>query len=178
MFNSILLALSVSIDSLGIGITYGIRNAKIRLLSMCILFAISIFFTSCSFLLGNFINSMLSELVTKLISSLILIIIGFVILADPIPFDFDNSKAIDLKEAIILGIALSLDSVCIGIGSSIGGYSNFYFPLFVASFQSIFIFAGIFLGGKIIRNLSIPDEAWNIISGGIIILFGIIKFLF
>lgn len=130
MFNSILLALSVSIDSLGIGITYGIKDVKFYFWSKCILFTISIIFTSCSFLLGNFINSILSEVLTKTISSIILVIIGIIILSDPIPFDFNNSKGIDLKESLFLGIALSLDSIGIGIGSSIGGYLNIYFSIF------------------------------------------------
>lgn len=141
MLSSILLALSVSIDSLGIGITYGIKNTKIKLISKCILFTMSIFFTSFSFLIGDFINSFLSEILTKIISSGILVIIGIIILVDPIPFDLDNSKSIDIKEALLLGIALSLDSVCVGIGSSIGGYSNFYFPILVATFQIAFMSA-------------------------------------
>ena len=177
MLNSILLAFSVSIDSLGIGITYGIRNAKIKFLSRCILFIISIFFTYSSFFIGNIISSLLSELITKIISSTILIIIGIIVLFDPIPFDLNKSNAIDIKEAFLLGTALSLDSVCVGIGSSIGGYSSSYFPLLVALFQLLFMFIGMFIGKKIIKNSCIPDKIWNYISGGIIIIFGIIKFL-
>lgn len=177
MLNSVLLAFSVSIDSLGIGITYGIRNAKIKFVSRCILFIMSVFFTYCSFAMGNLINSILSEVVTKIISSGILVIIGILIIADPIPFDLDHSKAIDIKEALLLGTALSLDSVCVGIGSSIGGYSASYFPLLVALFQLIFMSIGMFIGKKIIKNFDIPDKIWNLISGGIIIVFGIIKFL-
>ena len=40
LLNCILLALSVSIDSLGIGITYGIKNTKISLIGKIILFII------------------------------------------------------------------------------------------------------------------------------------------
>ena len=177
MLNSLLLAFSVSIDSLGIGITYGIRNAKIKFVSRCILFFMSMFFTYCSFAIGNCINSLLSELVTKKISSGILIIIGILIIADPIPFDLDHSKAIDIKESLLLGAALSLDSVCVGMGSSIGGYSTSYFPLLVAIFQLVFMSLGMIIGKKIIKNTSIPDKVWNFVSGGIIVLFGIIKFL-
>lgn len=177
MLNSILLALSVSIDSLGIGITYGIRNAKINTLSRCILFIMSVLFSSMSIALGDYIGSILPEIMTKLISSGFLILIGIIILIDPIPFDFDNSKAIDIKEALLLGVALSLDSVCVGIGSSIGGYSSVFFPFLVALFQFIFMYVGVFLGKKIIKNFNVPDKIWNILSGGIIIVFGIIKIL-
>ena len=177
MFNSFLLAISVSVDSLGIGITYGIRNAKISGYSRIIIFLLSIILTYCSFAIGNYINSLFSEPFTKIVSSVILMLIGVLIIIDPIPFDFNHSKAIDLKEAILLGIALSLDSVCIGIGSSIGGYSSIFFPILVATFQLIFMSVGMFIGKKIIKNSNIPDKVWNLISGGIIIIFGIIKFL-
>lgn len=177
MFNSILLAFSVSIDSLGIGITYGIRNAKIKFVSRFILFIMSVFFSYCSFAIGYFINSLLSEIVTRAISSGILIIIGIIIILDPIPFDLNHSKAIDIKEALLLGTALSLDSVCIGIGYSIGGHSSLYFPLLVAIFQLIFMSLGMFVGKKIIKNFDVPDKFWNIISGVIIIIFGVIKLL-
>ena len=40
LLNCILLALSVSIDSLGIGITYGLKKTKIIAISNIILFAL------------------------------------------------------------------------------------------------------------------------------------------
>ena len=48
MVNSILLAISSSIDSLGIGVTYGIKNTKISKLSKIILFVISDKIFNCS----------------------------------------------------------------------------------------------------------------------------------
>ena len=178
MLNSILLAFSVSIDSLGIGITYGIRNAKILFWSRFILFLMSIFFTYSSLIIGKIISSILSEFITKIISSSILIVLGLIIIIDPIPFDLDHSKAIDIKESILLSIALSLDSICAGIGSSIGGYSSSYFPYLVAIFQLVFMSVGMFIGKKIIYHINISDKIWNFISGIIIIIFGIVKFLY
>ena len=113
---------------------------------------------------------------TKTISSTILIILGIVIFINPIPFDLDNSKAIDIKEAFLLGICLSLDSICVGISSSIGGLCNMYFPVFVATFQFVFMSIGILIGKKIIKKFCISDKIWNVISGGIIVIFGILKF--
>lgn len=92
MLNSIILALSVSIDSLGIGITYGIKNARINFLSKGILFIMSICFTACSLLIGEFLSSFLSTVFTTIVSSTILIVIGVIIYFDPIPFDFNHSK--------------------------------------------------------------------------------------
>ena len=169
--------MSVSIDSLGIGITYGIKNTTLNFFAKFILIIMSIFFSACSIFIGNMISSILSEFLTKFISSCILIIIGIIVIIDPIPFDFDNSRNIDMKEAFLLGIALSLDSISVGIGSSIGGYSNLFFPIFSASFQLLFLSLGIWVGKKIIKNTNIPDKVWDIISGAVLILFGFIKFL-
>lgn len=178
MFNSILLALSVSIDSLGIGITYGIKNVKFYFWSKCILFAVSIIFTSCAFFFGSFIKSIiLSEILAKIISSIILVIIGIIILSDPIPFDFNNLRKISIKESIFIGIVLSLDSIGIGIGSSIGGYLNFYFTILASVFQITFISIGYLLGKKIIKITKIPDKICSQISASVIIIFAIIQFV-
>lgn len=48
LLNCILLALSVSIDSLGIGISYGIKHTKISKISNFTLFSISFIVTSLS----------------------------------------------------------------------------------------------------------------------------------
>ena len=104
-----------------------------------------------------------------------LIIIGIVILIDPIPFDFDRSYAIDSKEALILGITLSLDTLSVGICTSIDGYLSLYFPVFVAVFQIMLLFLGITIGNKIMKSFKIPDKIWNFISGFVLILFGILK---
>lgn len=54
-FNYVALAISASIDSLGIGITYGLKNTKIVFSAKLVLFIISIIITAFSMLLGNFL---------------------------------------------------------------------------------------------------------------------------
>lgn len=165
MLSSIILALSVSLDSFGIGITYGVKNAKIHFVSKLILALMSICFTSASFFIGNFLNNIFYlENLAEIISASIFIIIGIFVIIDPIPFDFNHSNGIDVKEAFVLGLALSLDSLFIGISSSIGGFYNFYFPFLVASFQLMFLSFGSFLGKKIVSNFKVPDKALNLVS--------------
>lgn len=74
------LALSLSIDSIGIGITYGLRNTKIPMLSKFILFLISVTFTTIALMLGNLITKFLPDYIANLIGSFILIFIGIWIL--------------------------------------------------------------------------------------------------
>ena len=217
LINSLALAISTSIDSLGIGITYGIRQTKLTKNSKIVLFLISIYITSIAVFIGNIIRTILSEYIANLIGVIILVGMGLCIIIesmsrnkksnnmidleienneqkihkffikslgitiqiirDPIFSDLDKSKYIDMRESIYLGIALSLDSLCIGIGSTIIGISSFYFPLLVAVFQLIFLSFGIFLGKKIVSVSKLPNNIWNIISGTILICIGIIKII-
>ena len=116
MLNSFILALSSSIDSLGIGITYGIKSTRVSNIGKVFLFIISLLITYCSILFGNFLQSVFPNNITKLIGSFILIFMGIYVLLEatkkfknsynifnnPISSDIDNSKVIDSKEAIFL----------------------------------------------------------------------------
>ena len=190
MLNSILLAISSSIDSLGIGITYGIKNTKISLVGKIILFIISITITYISIFLGNFIQNIFPSFLTKLIGSGIIIFMGIYICFEalknrrnssnvfnnPISSDFDNSKIIDSKEAIFLAIALSLDSLCIGICGSIIDINLVLFPFLVSIFQLFFLSIGTFIGIHINTFYKLPQNIWSIISGILLILIGFLRF--
>ena len=199
-----LLALSTSIDSIGIGLTYGIRDITISRQAKIILFIISLIISSISILIGNTLNNILSKEITNIIGSLILFFIGIIILVqtlkrekrqekkvyklfikflgitiqiikDPISSDFDNSKKIDSKEAIYLGTALSLDSFSVGIGAGMLGSISIIFPLIVSLFQIIFLSLGRNIGEKLNKKIHIPSKMWSILSAVLLILIGIVR---
>lgn len=199
-----LLALSTSIDSIGIGLTYGIRDITISRQAKIILFIISLIISSISILIGNTLNNILSKEITNIIGSLILFFIGIIILVqtlkrekrqekkvyklfirflgitiqiikDPITSDFDNSKKIDSKEAIYLGTALSLDSFSVGIGAGMLGSISIIFPLIVSLFQIIFLSLGRNIGEKLNKKIHIPSKIWSILSAVLLILIGIVR---
>lgn len=222
LINSLFLAISSSIDSLGIGITYGIKNTKISYIGKIVLLLISFFVSILSIWFGNAIKSVFSNFFATSIGSILLIGMGVFIcfqtfqkeksisddcpnnnnnnlnveeekiysffinflgitikiIKNPISSDFDSSNSIDAKEAIFLGIALSLDSFCIGIGGSIIGVNSFLFPFFIAVFQLAFLSLGNFLGRKLNKLSHLPDNIWSIISGFLLITIGLIKLLF
>lgn len=219
--NSLILALSSSIDSLGIGITYGIKNTKISYMAKIVLFIISFSISILSVWFGDILKNIFSDFATKLIGNLILIAMGiFVcfqaickdkknmtqkvspsepiyennekiysffidflgitikIIKNPNSSDLDSSNSIDSKEAFFLGFALSLDCFCIGAFGSIIGVSSFLFPLFISIFQLVFLSVGNVLGKKL-HNLShLPDNIWSVISGILLVLIGVVRFVF
>lgn len=216
----IILAISVSIDALGIGVTYGLRNTSITKSADIILFLTSLVFAGISIFVGNVLSFILPENIIKFISVFILICMGFwiiyetlrpevkekecvekgcaekkckekkckvhqiflkpfgitiQIIKNPIASDLNNSKSIEINEALYLAIALSIDSICVGISSvSFGNYS-LLFPLFVPIFQLLFLNTGIKLGKRIVVSSSISNKIWNILSGMLLIVIGIIR---
>ena len=80
LINSIVLAISSSIDSLGIGITYGIKNTKISSKAKIILLVISFLVTLIALYFGNIIKNIFNENITKFLGSSILVIMGIFIL--------------------------------------------------------------------------------------------------
>lgn len=214
LLNSIILAISSSIDSFGIGITYGIKNTKIFYISNIILFAISFGISVISIWFGDMIKSIFSDLLIKFIGTSILILMGIFIcfqatsqnktekklsteikvdeekvysffieflgitikiIKNPVYSDFNNSNIIEPKEALFLSLALSLDSFCIGTCGSIIGINPIVFPVFISSFQLLFLQIGNFIGRRLNSFTKLPRNIWSIISGILLILIGIIR---
>lgn len=207
LLNCILLAICVSIDSLSIGLTYGFKGTKITISSKLVLCIIAIVVTSISTFVGAYMSNILSPNASNIIGCILLCSMGlwiiiqstikekekkkkeyhfFIkflgitiqIIRDPNYSDLNNSNQIEGMESIYLGIALSLDSIGIGIGSSILGLNSFLFPILVAIFQLSFLSFGSYLGKKIKDISNIPQNIWSIISGTLLIFVGISKLVF
>lgn len=76
LFSAILLAISLSMDALGIGISYGLRKIQIATLPKIIISFISLIFTFVAIGIGNVIALILPECIAKLIGSAMLVILG------------------------------------------------------------------------------------------------------
>ena len=76
LLNYCMLAISVSIDSLGIGITYGLRHTKIVWKAKLILFCISFLITTLSVCLGTILLKSLPSPITTLLGSMLLCMMG------------------------------------------------------------------------------------------------------
>lgn len=178
--STLMLSISSSLDALGIGITYGLRRTKFSLLSRIVFFIVSFVSTALSILLGNVIKNIFSTDFTVFIGAFLIICIGLYAIIEsfkiPKDFDFDNSNDINMKEALVLSLSLTMDSLCIGIGASMLGINTYLFPLFVATLHLMFLLIGDILGKNLVSISKIPRNIWSIISGILLICIGISKF--
>lgn len=180
-FNTLILAISSSIDAIGIGITYGLRNLKFPILSQIVFFFVALISTSFSIFLGRIMKNFLSPIFTNFVGSSLIIGIGIYTIIESYKkqkdFDLDKSNDINIKESIALSLSVTADSLCIGLGGSLIGINYYLFPVLVATFHISFLLLGIFFGKRIVNFSKIPSNFWSVTSGVILILIGFTRFL-
>ena len=94
--------------------------------------------------------------------------------ADTTLADLDHSKTLSSKEALYLGIALSLDSLVVGLGAALGPVSFVQLFIFSIVFNILSILFGCLLGSKCAEKAKV-NLYW--LSGVILIVLALIKIL-
>lgn len=183
-----LCALSSSLDSFTVSVSYGIRNIKLPYKSILAVCIISTIGTFLPMKFGQIIISYTGENIINYIGSIILIIIGafFIyetvvakddiikdVLNNPTTIDIDKSGTIDINEALILAIALTVNNIAVGVASSVAGLSIIHTTLFTFIVTFVSIQLGYSLGKHKLAN-SFGNYS-QITSGFIMILIGFIK---
>ena len=99
------------------------------------------------------------------------------IMRNPNNCDIDHSKNIDSKEAIITAIALSTDSMGVGICSNAQGSEITAVTILTIIFMYLLITGGLILGKKFSDKFKLSSNFSAAISGFIIIGIGIYRFI-
>ncbi|MPQ44104.1 sporulation membrane protein YtaF [Clostridium tarantellae] len=180
----LLFAIASNLDNFAVAVSYGMKKIKIEIVSNLIISFISALGTFLSMYLGMIILKFINNKITNILGATILILIGIYFIADyfykrdketlvkyPEKADKDNSKVIDTKEAILLGIGLNINNLGTGIGACITGL-NIYLTTFIVFISSfVFIVLGYILGNKLLSNLF--GKISTLISGILIIILGL-----
>lgn len=97
------------------------------------------------------------------------------ILRTPVAADIDKSGSISISEAILLGVALSLDAFGAGIGAALIGLAPLLTAAFIVCSSGLFIALGLQFG------LRFADVSWikklSLLPGCVLIIMGIMKLL-
>lgn len=94
--------------------------------------------------------------------------------ADETKADFDNSKCLNIKESFYLALALSLDSLTVGIGSSLCSINYIQVLILCFVIGILLVSIGVFLGRKFAQKLHF-ELSW--LSGVLLILLAILRVL-
>ena len=206
---SILLAFSASLDSLIIGIAYGIKKIWIKFSINIIIALIVTLGTLLSMVLGAILNKFIPSYICNYIGAILLIIVGLFmtfdffkeqrnlkkneictakenkdiieslhyddILTNNKTADINGSGNIEVKEAISLAVALSLNNFALGLGASMSGISIPLTTIFTFIFSILILILGLKIGNSFLSKIF--GKYSDLLSAIIIIAMGIFQLL-
>ena len=99
------------------------------------------------------------------------------ILRNPDAGDIDRSGVIDIRESILLGSALSVDAIGVGIGSALSGLSGWYVPLSIGLCQLLFLSAGLTAGKHIALPKKVDGKIAAVTPGLFLLALAVLRLL-
>lgn len=207
MVQSLILVLSLCIDTFVTSIVYSSNKIKIPVVSGLIIDTICSLFLAISLFFGYLIKDFIPINIASTISFLLLLILGvyrlfeaffknlikkyydkgspltfkifefkFIlqIYADEIKADLDESKILSPKEAFFLAVALSLDSLTVGFGCSLGSVNYLATVLLSFLVGALLLVLGGYVGRKISKNYNL-NLSW--LSGVLLIILAFIRII-
>ncbi|WP_026487170.1 sporulation membrane protein YtaF [Caldanaerobius polysaccharolyticus] len=195
-----LFAISSNVDNLIVGVAMGVKKLKISILGNLIIAFVSFAGTYLSMALGGILTSSLSRDLSSYIGGMFLIGAGTWSLIscsrkngqsanysislpsyndymeNPEKADINQSGFIDAKESFILGLALALNNVGVGLGAGMSRFDAFLTSAFTFVLSIISFLTGFHIGKKILPK-SLKKHA-QYISGWIIVAMGVFQFFY
>lgn len=176
------ISISLSIDALGIGVSYQLKGVRIPVSAKAIIGLISALIMGLSIYAGDFMLRIFPERVTTLFGIVVLCIIGLAFIRNGLfgdkdkTYDFNKSKTIDCGEAIALGAALSADSVSAGMAAAVLGLGNIWMPLTVGIAQVTFLCLGAFVISRLpLKHGGLQEKICGVFSGCLLILIAVLR---
>ena len=184
MLFSLLLAFSLSLDALGIGLSYGLRSIRFRP-SALLLLTIEAFLMMELFLFaGRRLAAVFPAHLAERFSPMLLLFFGVWLCLQGMgqgkrkeTSPLHSPSLIEPQEALLLGLLLSVDSFAIGLSAAAGGINVTLLPLFSALFQTFFLALGEKCGARLILSPAPKESLWSLLSGGILILLAVLQLL-
>ena len=168
----LLLALSVSLDVLGIGVAYAVSGIRIPWNTRLVISVINMFLTFGFILLGQNLGMMIPGIWFQIAGGGILLLLGARTLWNALgenktaDYDRDDSHTLDPYE----GIMLALDGACAGLGICDMGAAAWLFPMLTGSASLAFLS----MGARISCNL----RRLNGVAGAVLIILGVVRFFY
>lgn len=216
LLSLLLLALALSLDGFGVGVTYGLRKMRIPLLSILIISLCSGVVIGLSMQVGVLLAQVVSPKAASVVGAVILVFMGcwslfqmltqkekedpqpvlakirpekpavfslelrhlgivIQILRTPSSADMDKSGSISSMEAMVLGIALSLDAFGAGLGAALLGFQPLWTSIAIALFSGTFLVMGMKTGFRFAESYWMRHAA--VLPALMLILMGIMKLL-
>ena len=182
---SAFLSLSTNIDNFAIGVAYSVRKLTIGWQANLLIACLSGISTFTSMSCGDWIEQFLTPAIAHLLGSGILIVIGLhsvwtTLQAQSERFEVDDcfnqaaqnlASTIDLREAFVLGLSLTITNLGTGIGAGIAQLDQGLTSCL--SFLSSLLMIG---GGSLLGKFIAQYSGLEVISGVLLIGLGLYEY--
>lgn len=195
LLSSLLFGVSANLDSLLVGVSYGIRRVHIRLWQNLFIGLVTLLGTCLSISAGHLLTPLLPEVVCRYAGSLILALLGIYYIIkwlisspqdqhdDKLPHYSEISSAsaskkwdtLNFAEVFTLSLTLSLNNLGIGLSASLAGL--FLVPTAIATLVCSVLL--LFLGNQLgrCRLLQLAGTAAEPVSGILLIGLGLVQLI-
>lgn len=183
-----LLSFSSCLDSMVVGIAYGMRRIKIGIVSNLIIACLTTVGTFLSMLFGKQLATILPSVMANYIGATVLFLFGlsFVIhgltkktdgmTAFALKSDVDKSGDIGKRESVVLALGLTINNIVVGIAASFASVNIILASLFTLIFSIGSLYLGLYLGKNFIGK--VLGKYATLIAGVVLIVLGISQILF
>lgn len=154
LLSMLLFSVSSNLDSLVVGLSYGIKKIPIYWHTNVLVGCISFTGTVLSMLFGKSLLLILPEGLANMAGGIIILLIGAVGLARMLSDKTSGPAAVNgltIREGVLLGAALTVNNVGLGVGVSITGL-----PLLPTSLCSFFFSLAFLYAGNRIGRIQLP----------------------
>lgn len=205
MLGVVLLGVALSMDSVFVGVSYGLRGTKVPLASCAVILLFSTLYAGVAVLSGSFLKTLLDGRIIRLAGALLLAGLGTNMIVkacgkdkaekkrgpglknivdissevykNPNVGDVNLSGDIDVREAFFLTLALSADALAAGVAGGMLSLSLWLFPLVTGVFQTAFLCLGMLLGKLCKKRMKRHDRYVSLAAGIALIVFAVLKLL-
>jgi len=185
IFPSLLFGISASLDALLVGISYGLRGARIRLWQNLLISGITLLGTCLSVGFGDWLAPRLPEIPGRYAGSVILMLFGLWYVVKWLLKKLsaprgtvrlsaaDSSVGLSFPGVILLGAGLSVNNMGIGLSASIAGLTLLPAAIATLLCSVLFLFSGNRLGRS--RPLQLLGTASEPLSGILLIILSFLQ---
>lgn len=174
MATFILLLFTINLDALSFGISYGLNNKKLKPITILYFCLFSTLLFSIPLALSKHISQFFSEIVLRIINSIVLILLGLFYIFKKETQKKDPVMKLGFKQGFFECIAISVDAMFTAL---LSGFNSKYFIFAVILYAFINYFA-IFFGNYFLLKFKFSSKInLQFISGFIFIFLGFFKLI-
>ena len=196
MLSAVLIAAVSNVDNLAVGVALGLRGTRIAAIPNLIIAAITMAGTAAAMFAGQALSSLIEPSTAAALGAVIIITVGAgslltalfggraprhprrILLSVAIQRGGGGEKPISYREALVLGLALSLNNMGSGVGAGVAGISPLATTLFAGAFSLLSTGGGSsvaqYLRGSLLGDRAPLASGLALLAVGIAMLSGVL----